>query len=543
MATNLLGQARAQFDQLVTHRPAGPLLGRAQLNRGWCFWEEGTNRLPDTLSAFREATLHLPASPDQAVARFKWADCQVRLADTPGAVSNYWIVATNASVAGATNALASQALAQIVRAEVDAGNLPGASTALNRLLTVDPTGQWADRSTLLVGQALARLGQPQSARALYDEFVHRFTNSTVLPEVRLALAKTFELEGGWPAAYAAYAAWLGTYSNTPAVSTNMIAQATFDLARVAYRTRPDTNALALLTNFVVQYPQDTNAPLAQYLVGEYAFGQGDYATAELHFQDRSLLQNTNLLWNELTYRARLMAGRAAVARQSYRSARDYFDWLITNGPLHVANSPIPVSVVVEAYLFRGDTFTLEATAGETNTLARFGEAINAFSKITERFPTNEFAPLAWGRIGECHFQLASVDPKRYESALNAFRRVLESPADASLRSQAEWKLGVVLEKQAQPKPAAERAALEDLALDYYLRVVYGKNLRPGEQPDPYWVKRAGLSAAELAETRKKWDVAIGLTRRLMTEIPTLRPRLEKKLEELQAARQTTETPP
>jgi outer membrane protein assembly factor BamD (BamD/ComL family) len=323
----------------------------------------------------------------------------------------------------------------------------------------------------------------------------------------------------------------------------MVAQATFDLARVAYRAQPDTNALALLINFVAAYPFHTNAPLAQYLVGEYAFGQGDYAKAELHFQDRSLLQNTNLLWNELTYRARLMAGRAAVARQSYRSARDHFDWLITNGPLHVANSPIPVSVVAEAYLFRGDTFTLEPIAGETNALARFGEAINAFSKVTERFPTNEFAPLAWGRIGECHFQLASADPKRYDSALNALRHVLESPAEASVRSQAEWKLGVVVERQAQLKPPPERAALEDLALDHYLRVVYGKNLRAGEQPDPYWVKRAGLSAAELAETRKKWDVALGLIRRLMTDIPTLRPRLEKKLDELQIARQTAETPP
>lgn len=543
-ATDLLAQARAQFDWVVTNRPPGPLLGRAQLNRGWCCWEEGPQSLAESLNAFREAATHLPASPDQTLARFKWADCQLRLADTAGAISNYWLVATNTLPAAAsTNHLTPQALAQIVRAGVQSGDLPAASTALNHLLRADPTGQLADRSTLLVGEAFARQGQPQSARTLYEEFVRRYTNSASLPEIQLALATTFEQEQGWQAAFAAYAAWLGAYTNNPAVSTNMIAQATFDLARVAYRAQPDTNALALLTNFVSRFPYHTNAPLAQYLVGEYAFGQGDYAAAELHFQDRSLVQNTNLLWGELTYRARLMAGRAAVARQSYRSARDHFDWLITNGPLHVANSPIPVSLAAEAYLFRGDTFLLEPTQGETNNLARFGEAINAFSRITERFPTNEFAPLAWGRIGECHFQLASLDPKRYENAINAFRRVLESPADASVRSQAEWKLGVVIEKKSQLRPLPERTALAEQALDHYLHVIYAKNLRPGEQPDLYWVKRAGLSAAELAENLKKWDVALGLNRRLMNDVPTLRPRLEKKIEELTAVQQKADTPP
>lgn len=537
-ATNLLTQARVQFDLLLTNHPASLLVGRAQLNRGWCFWEEGTNRLAEGLLAFKTAVERLPVSADQAVARFKWADCQWRLADPAGAISNYWQVATNTPAAvGLTNALVSEALSRIVHASLDTDDVPGASAAMNQLVKVDPLGSLADRAELLVGQALNRLGQPQAARAVYDDFARRSTNSALLPEVKLALAKTYEQERAWPAAIAAYGAWLAAYRNQATVATGMVAQANFDLARVTYRARPDTNALALLTNFVAVFPGNTNAPLAQYLVGEYYFGQGDYGKAELHFQDPSLVQNPPPLLSELSYRARLMAGRSAVARQSYRSARDHFDWIITNGPLHIASSPIPVSVVAEAYLFRGDTLTLEPPEGETNTLSRFGEAINAFSKITDRFPTNEFAPLAWGRIGECHFQLASQDPKRYDTAAEAFRKVIDSPADISIRSQARWKLGVVLEKQAALKPVTDRLALESEALDCYLGVVYPKDLRPGEQPDPYWVKRAGLSAAELAEAQKKWDVAIGLYQRLLTELPPLRGRFEKKIEELQAARQ------
>jgi tetratricopeptide (TPR) repeat protein len=246
--------------------------------------------------------------------------------------------------------------------------------------------------------------------------------------------------------------------------------------------------------------------------------------------------NTNSALIELACRARLMAGRAAVARQSYPSARDHFYWIITNGPLAVATSPIPVPIVAEAYLLLGDTFRQEPLAGETNSLARFVEAIKAFSKITEQWPTNEFAPLAWGCIGECYLQLATQDPKRYDLAAEALRKVIESSAAPTDRSRAEYELGVVRHKQSELRSDNDRVALANQALDHYLRVLYGQNLRPGEAPDPLWVKRAGLAAAELAESLKKTDTAIGIYQRLLTELPPLRPRFEKKIEELQAAK-------
>jgi tetratricopeptide (TPR) repeat protein len=234
-----------------------------------------------------------------------------------------------------------------------------------------------------------------------------------------------------------------------------------------------------------------------------------------------------------------MAGRAAMAGQRYKNARDYFDWLITNGPLHVAASPIPVPLAAQAYLFRGDTFTLESGEGMTNALARYGEAITAFAKVATQLPTNQLAALAWGRIGDCHLQLATQDPaqaaKRYESAAEAYRRVIESSASVKARSQAEVGLGIVLRKQAPLRPVPEQAAALDQALDHYLRVFYGKNLRDGEAPDPYWLKEAGLEAAALAESLGKWNQAISLYQRLQIELPPLRARLDKKIEQAQRA--------
>lgn len=531
--SNFLQQARAQFDAVTTNAPASPLVGRAFLGRGWSFWEEGTNHLADMLLSFESATEKLAEPSLLAVARFKLADAQALSGDLAGARSNYWVVATNfANAPDPTNSLCSQALFQAVRTSIDLNDIPGATTASQKLVELDPNSDLAQRAELLLAYALGRQGNPQAARATFDDFSKRFTNSVLLPEVKLAVSQTYEQQNAPQEAIAVLKSWLDTYSAQTNVPPHLIAQAMFDHARLSYRSSPDTNTVTLLANFCARFPDDKHTPLAQYLIGEYYFGQGDYGKAELQFQQRALIQNTNPALSEIAYRARLMAGRAAVARQSYRSARDHFDWIITNGPLHVASSPIPVHIVAEAYLFRGDTFTLETTAGETNALARFGEAINAFSKVAEHWPSNEFAPLAYGRIGECHLQLATQDPKRYDLAADAFRKAIDSAANASVRSQAEFELGVVRQKQAVLRPEQERPALYDQALDHYLRVLYGQNLRPNESPDPYWVKRAGLAAAELAESQKKFEVATGIYRRLLTEIPPLRARLERKIDEL-----------
>ncbi|MBK9139163.1 MAG: tetratricopeptide repeat protein [Verrucomicrobia bacterium] len=522
---------------MLTNWPQSALVGRAHLGRGWTFWEEATNSVGSALPAFAAAVAALPRSADQAVARFKLADSQFLVREFPAAVSNYWMVATNyVGVPGLTNSLFSQALYQVVRAGIETGDLEGASNALNRLATTESQGPLTERASLLLGQALTRRGNAEAARALFADFGARFTNSILLPEVRLAAAQTYEREQDWPRAIQSYSNWLAQYGPVTNLPPDLVARARFELARLTFRTAPGTNALTLLTDFVARHPTSPDAPLAKYLMAEQAYNEGDYARAELLFQDRLLSPNAAALSSGVAFHARLMAGRAAIALRSFRSAREHFDWVITNGPLSVANSPIPTNVAAEAYLLRGDTFILEDGEARTNTLERFGEAIVAFSKITEQFPNSDLAPAAWGRIGDCHFTLAAQDPKRFDRAAEAFRKVIESNAGVALRSQAEVKLATTLEKQAALKPPAEQAAQLDQALGHYLRVLYGQNLRPGELADPHWVKRAGLAAAELAEALKRVDTAIGLYQRLLTELPALRPRMERRIAELEKAR-------
>jgi TolA-binding protein len=510
--TNLLQQAQAQFDQFIAAFPQSPLLGKAHLNRGWCLWEQG--KVSEAALAFKEATERLPPSEDQGRARFKWAECQLLQADYPSAVANLRaVIELGRSVPALKTNLVDQALYQIARAGVAAGNLADATPALDTLLAEHPGSPLSERAVLLVGQGLSQAGRTSEARQRFADFAARFPDCALLPEVLLASARTFVHEGKWTNAIGEYDTWVARFTNHPALP-----RAEFDRAWFHSQAGQETHAFALLTSFVTRFPTNELAPPAQFWIGRYHFDRGDYPLAEASFQ--LLYQNTNWPPGELSFQARMMAGRAALARQAPKDARDYFRAVITNGP---------PSLAPEALFALGDTFIEEAEEPSTNILSEtYGQAINAFSRLTNNFPQHRLTLLAVGRIGDCHFQLATQEPRRYDSAAECYQIVANSTAEIGLRSLAQIGLGVVSEAQAQTKTnsPAERAALQERALDHYLNVVYGKNLRADETLDPLQVKEAGVRAARLLKSQQRWAEASRLYSRLKELLPPLRAALE-----------------
>lgn len=541
--TNLLAQARAQYQSLLEETPAHPLAARAALQLGWTEWYAQPPRLAEAANAFARASRALERGLAQVEARLKWADCQFRLGQWQGALTNYWLVATNyADLQGVATNLLTRALFQALEAGIHADNLASATEALSRLQQLAADQEETQRAVLLLGRAYEQRGEATAARALYLDFLRRYPDSTLATEARLGLIHTHELEHDETAAIRACEEWLAAYTNRTDLDTNLLAQVFFDRARLTLQSGRDEEGVRLLSRFTEQFADNPNVALAQYLLGEHFFRQGDYGKAELLFLDPVFERIRDERLRELPFRARLMAGKAAFARQSFRSARDHFDWLITNGPLYRADSPVPVPIAAEAYLLRGDTFLSEQDPTAPNPLYHFGEAITAYSKVIQLAPTNALAPLAWGRIGDCNLQLAATDPRRYQAAADAYRQVISSTAPIGLRSMAEVGLAIVYERQAATLPEAMRPEFYDQALEHYLQVFYAKNLREGELPEPYWVKQAGLSALELAEQLGRTELAIGLCQRLIQELPPLRSRLEQRLAALRD-RARTNTPP
>jgi hypothetical protein len=191
-------------------------------------------------------------------------------------------------------------------------------------------------------------------------------------------------------------------------------------------------------------------------------------------------------------------------------------------------------VKARAMFAYGDTLMELAPPGTNAPTANYKEASKVFLKLQQDYPNDDIAWLAVGKAGQCFFQMGGSDPAQYKNARDAFDKVLASKADISARSEAEWGLGQLMEKQSAPTSSTNQNEVLQQALQRYLNIIYGANLRGDEQPDPKWVQRAGLDACRVAESLQAWETLVGppngkgLCERLAELLPPRRPFYEKK---------------
>jgi TolA-binding protein len=533
-ATNHLQQASALFSRFLGSFTNSPLAGKAYLDRGWCEWlawkmSGDASEISNSLSDFKLAAQKLPPSEDLAVARFKIGDALFVQKNYAGALENYRAVIddfTNFPAVGKN--LVEQALYQSLRASEAMNDSRSASAALAQILKDYPNGDLTDNALLFFGESVAGPGQPTVARALFEQFERQFPNSELRAQAGLAAARTYEREQNWPAAITHYKSWLDNFP-----TNDLQPQARYALAWANFQAGNETNAFILFTNFVAEFPTNKLAPLAQWWVADHFYRTGtNFVDAERNY--KMIFQNTNWLGSpmeertNLFYPAQMMAGRAAVGRLGYSDAIGYFTGL-------AADTNCPSELNAQARFAWGTTLMQMNSADTNNPLANFQLATNVFAQIVQTYPTNELSALAQIEIGDCDLQLTNFD-----ATTNAYAQAVNSPfAKISARSQAEIGWGIALEKKAALMTGNGQTNLLQLALNHYLNVLYGKNLRDGETPDAFWTEKAGLQAAGVAETLGEWPQAVNVYQRLEALLPQLKDSLEKKI----AAAQKNFSPP
>jgi TolA-binding protein len=521
--TNFLQQAATNFEQLTLGDTNGVLWGKAQLNLGWCLSAQG--RIAESGVAFSNAVARLPHDEDQAVALFKLAEAMYLQGDYAGAIGNYGrIVDEYAGLASVTNNLFEPALYQMARAGEATNNFAVASRAVDELLKRFPEGLRAQPSMLLLGEAQDRSGMAAEARKTFSDFIRQWPESGLKPEVDLAIARTYERENDWTNAINRLYAWVAANTNSPALP-----QAEFQLAWANYMNGNDALAYSGFSNFVTNYKTNELAPLAQSWIGSYYFQREEFISADVSYQ--GVFGDKSPASPEMRDQARMRAGMAAFARRDYSQATNYFYALATD-----SNCPAPLQL--SAQYAWGDA--LFSSAAQTN-LAPCRLAISIFSYIATNRPDDPRSPLAWGRIGDCYQQLGAWGDTNQDSftlARNAYANVINAAnADLATRSAAEFGIGQVLEKMARSRAVTDpmRESLLQQAVDHYLNVVNGSNLRGDEsQKDLYWVQQTGLAAAAIeGEDLKEWDNAVNLYQTLRDDLPPLQGLLKKKIENAQ----------
>lgn len=513
ISTNYLLEALTNFDLVIQNYPSSPVLPRARLDRGWCYWTEAVEGMGTNMEAARDdfqiAADRMEFSPKQAAARFKLADSQLFLKQYREAVSNYNLILTQYDkVDGVTNELFDQALYQIIAASLARNDVDGAEHALKKILAAFPNSLFGDRGQLLIGES-AKYDYAMVRRE-FSELLRRKPNTPYLAEAKYGIARTYEQEGNWPEAMHEYISWIAHYaSNAPA----LYPQVEYSLGIVYEKCGMQSNSLALFTNFVTRFPTSPLAAWAQNWVADYYFNQGDYQSAEKNYE---ILYQGFTNPPDLGYHALLMAGRSALAGQRAAEASQYFRNLIS-----ISNAPADIKA--QGCFALGDA-DLQQWQGNRTNRTYLDEAASAISNLTNGAPTNVFAARAYGCLGDYFMQWADLqwetnhDAKLYAEAAQMFQAVLAMPAtnvDVATRSQAEVALGRVAERQGQTGQA----------LNHYCNVFEYDPARF----DPFWVEQAGVSAAQLYERQQQWDQAIKVYIRVQEAVPSLRPLLAKAI--------------
>jgi TolA-binding protein len=296
-----LANAREAFTGLARNFPQSAVLGKGQMYLGWCYWLD--DKMAEAQNAFYSAIQRLPPGAEQAFAYVKLADCQYKQGDFTNALKNYSAVVEKfAELPEAKTNLLERVLYQAVMAARASTNLPAGTDAVHKLLAWYPTGFHTDLAVLTMGQAVSRQGNPASARKILSDFTAAAPSTPKLPEVQLAIARTYEEETNWAAAIQLYESWLIAFTNHPAQP-----QARYSLAMATANGGDVAGALRYFTNFTRLAPNEFTER-ARLWVGNYYYNQGrpeDLQAAENEFQLLSL--STNVVGSY----AEMMAGLTA----------------------------------------------------------------------------------------------------------------------------------------------------------------------------------------------------------------------------------------
>lgn len=519
------------FNRLVTTFTNSEFIGKAEWNRGWCFWLK-TNQLAESAVAFERAIQHPSlGSEDRIVAHIKLGDALFLQNDFPRALENYQQAAARLeSHPALREAIGGDLYLLVLRAGIKATNAAAQNEAVAQIMKLPPRDHLADRALILAIQGVADSGDPRRARADFEKFIAASPESPLRPVVELVIGSAREQQGDWTNAIAGYEQWLTRFPTNAERP-----RAEFQLAWSYWQAGYESNAYSGFTNFLASHASSELAPQAQWWLADYFWRQGDHTEAERNY--KTLVEK----WpgSELAYLARLKAGQAALGGLRYDDAINHFTNLTSDVKL-IERAPELWAQAAFAY---GDTLMTRASGDKTNQFANFQEAIRVFGQIQLRFSTasNEIAVLALGEAARCWRQL----PGGASNALTAFSQVATSAvASVAARSEALVGLAGVYADLAQTATGEEQRGLLREAVRQLRSVVDEENLRnEHEQRNAFWVRRAGSDAGALLEKLGDWTAAEKLYLRLQELLPPLQTNYLRKIEQLrerQRAAQNTQ---
>jgi tetratricopeptide (TPR) repeat protein len=511
-----LTRAVAELERAALLNPPPEVRGPLTLTLAWCRWEEalaGNSKaaMAQALIGFQTALSLLPdGSPDRLVARFKAADAAAWLGDAPSALTGYLEVAEAVAQRPVEReAWMPAALEQAVISAIASTNAPAGESALRRLLELPQAAVRAGQSVLWLGSSLARQGAGELGRGLLQDYLLRFPESAVRPEVELELAMLGLHDERWADSVAELRRWLMAHPQHPGA-----VRAGFHLAYALSRSGDPAAAMSQFSELAAKNPADPGTLSAQLWLAGRFFEQQDYLQAGQ--ASAAILTNATVraARGDTWYRARLWAAEAGRKLQNFDSSAEHFRELIND-------KAAPPEIQSAALFHYGELLQSKPVEPGGDPLSRYRLALEAFTRVLE-FTNSPYLAPALGMMGNCHFQLSTLNPADYTRAADLYLRAAKLPgAGIETRCRAWLGYAAVNRKMSELRSGAESAAFLERAIQAGLDVALGKVLLPGEKLSADILTEAARATGEILERLGRTGEAAGLYEHVARELPTV----------------------
>ena len=509
-----LTRAVAELERAATLNPSPEVRGPLTLTLAWCRWEEalsGNSKavMAQALSGFQTALSQLPAgSLDYLVARFKVADAAAWLGDAPSALKGYLEVAD----AVAKRPIEREtwmpaALEQAVIAAIASTNAPAGESALRRLLELPHAAARAGQSVLWLGSSLARQGAGELGRSLLQDYLLRFPESAVRPEVQLELAMLGLHDERWADSVAELRRWLAAHPQHPGA-----VRAGFHLAYALSRSGDPAAAMGQFSELAAKNPTDPGTLSAQLWLAGRFFEQQDYLQAGQ--ASAAILTNATVraVRGDTWYRAKLWAAEAGRKLQNFDSSAEHYRELIND-------KAAPPEIQSAALFHYGELLQAKPVEPGSEPLSRYRLALEAFTRVLE-FTNSPYIAPALGMMGNCHFQLSTLNPADYTRAAELYLRTAKLPeAGIETRCRAWLGYAAVNRKMSELRSGTESGEFLERAIRAGLDVALGKVLLPGEKLSADLLTEAARATGEILERLGRTGEAAGLYEHVAHELP------------------------
>jgi len=356
-----------------------------------------------------------------------------------------------------------------------------------------------ERRNLVLEEGLlqARSGDPRAAATL-ESFIRDFPDNRRVSEAQVALAELVYTAGDSDTA----SHLLRTaYDSSPSAESEERADFLAIFIAGSAAKQKDDDVIRLGNQFLAKYPASSLRPQVRMKLGQLYFAREDFANAQTQFE--TLAEESPA--DSLADKALILAGECAVKGMSsdgITHALTLFD--------RVAKGSGPLRLYAHQ-----EQALLKAQTGHED------EAVLIYDDILRSNPDTPLRLAAMCGKADCLVATAgretpspsaadpeaspapapSPAPDALATAVSLYDQIAADPeATAPWRDQALYKKGRCLNNQGHP----------DQALAAYYDVLTSHAKEAPDQPDFFWLEKAGFDAEAILESKAQWPGAISI---------------------------------